>query len=280
MDTPQSIAYLGPMGTFSELAATAAGGPATTFLPLTSMPAVVTAVETRAAEAGVLPIENSLEGGVSATLDALIHETSLHICREIVIPIRHMLACRPGLSLPEIEVLYSHQQPLGQSRRFVQRCLPNVPTVASLSTTAALQEALDSARPAAALTTLHAVERAGAAILASDVQDNANNLTRFVVLAHHDAEPTGDDKTSLMFVLQHNRAGALYEALAVFAQAGLNLTKIESRPAKAELGEYVFLIDLEGHRRDERVAEVLRELHRVVAQVKVLGSYPRWRETT
>lgn len=278
MKTPQSIAYLGPLGTFSELAALAAGGPSTSYLPLTSMPAVVTAVETKAAEAGVLPIENSLEGGVSTTLDVLIHETNLHICREIVVPIRHMLACRPGLTLGDIELLYSHQQPLAQSRRFVQRCLPNIPTVASLSTAAALQDALTNTRPAAALTTLHAAERSGATILAHDVQDTANNVTRFVVLAIKDALPTGDDKTSLVFTLQRNQAGALYEALAVFANADVNMTKIESRPAKAELGDYVFLVDLEGHRSEENIMLVLRELKRVAAMIKVFGSYPKWRE--
>ncbi|MBA3468009.1 MAG: prephenate dehydratase [Herpetosiphonaceae bacterium] len=277
MDAPLSIAYLGPLGTFSELAATVAGGPETSYLPLASMPAVVTAVETRAALAGVLPIENSLEGGVSNTLDVLIHETNLHICREIVIPIRHMLACRPGLTLGEIELLYSHQQPLAQSRRFVQRCLPNVPTVASLSTAAALQDALTNTRAAAALTTLHAAERAGATILARDVQDNSNNVTRFVVLGHEPAAATGDDKTSLMFTVHVNRVGALVEALNVFAQAGINLTKIESRPTKAELGEYVFLVDVEGHRSDANLATALQELRHIAAIVKVFGSYPRFR---
>ena len=277
MDTPRSLAYLGPMGTFSEMAATAAGDATTSYLPLTSMPAVITAVETRAAAAGILPIENSLEGGVSATLDALIHETNLRICREIVLPIRHMLACRPGLTLPEIELLYSHQQPLAQSRRFVQRVLPGIPTVASLSTAAALQDALTNSRPAAALTTLHAAERAEATILAHDVQDNNNNRTRFVVLRHTDAAPTGDDKTSLMFTVHVNRSGALVEALNIFAHANINLTKIESRPAKAELGEYVFLVDVEGHRTDARIAVALHELGQTAALVKVFGSYPAWR---
>ena len=275
---PTSIAYLGPMGTFSELAATVAGDALTTYVPLTSMPAVVTAVETRAVEAGILPIENSLEGAVSTTLDVLIHETNLLICREVVIPIRHMLACRAGISLADVEVLYSHEQPLGQSRRFVERCLPNVPKVASLSTAAALQDALTNSRNAAALTTLHAAERAEATILAYDVQDHANNVTRFVVLAHQDGEPTGDDKTSLMFTVKHgNQAGSLYEALRVFAEAKINLTKIESRPAKADLGDYIFLVDCEGHRNDASIATALDALRTVAASVKVFGSYPKFR---
>ncbi|HEY1012051.1 MAG TPA: prephenate dehydratase [Herpetosiphonaceae bacterium] len=274
-DLPRRLAFLGPPGTFSEQAAQLAGQDGATLLPLASMPAVVTAVETRAADAGVLPIENSLEGAVSTTLDVLIHETDLRIQREIVIPIRHMLACRAGLQLQEIAVLHTHPQPLGQSRRFVERCLPNVATVAALSTAAALQEALADQRPAAALTTLLAAERAGAHLLARDVQDSAANLTRFVVLAHSDAPPTGRDKTSLAIRVRHNRAGALHEALGLFAAASINLTKIESRPAKGQLGDYVFLIDLEGHRRDEPVAAVLRELERLAAWVKVFGSYVR-----
>lgn len=274
---PRTIAFLGPLGTFSELAATQISDAGTSYVPLASIPAVVTAVETGAAEMGVLPIENSLEGGVSATLDMFIHETTLHISREIVLPIRHMLACRPGLTLADIELLYTHQQPLAQCRRFVERCLPTVPTVASLSTAAALQDALTNTRPAAALTTLHAAQRAEALVLAHDVQDNPHNVTRFIVIAHGDAAPTGDDKTSLAFMLRHNRAGSLHEALGIFADATINLTKIESRPSKSELGEYLFLIDLEGHREEKHVALALQHLRDLTSMLKIFGSYPRWR---
>lgn len=271
------IAYLGPAGTFSEKAALEAGDQQSTYLPMASMPAVITAVETRAVDLGILPIENSLEGAVSVTLDVLIHETRLRICREIVIPIRHMLVAKPDVQLDTVEVLYTHQQPLAQSRRFIERCLPNVPTVAALSTAAALVEALADERRAAALTTLHAAERAQANILAYDVQDNNNNRTRFVVLAPEDAAPTGDDKTSLMFTAKINRAGALYEALAIFAQANINLSKIESRPAKAELGDYVFLVDIDGHRHEPAVAEALQKLAQIAGTVKIFGSYPKFR---
>src|SRR5512145_2313878 len=137
-----TIAYLGPPGTFSEEAAIACGGGDTQYLPLASIPAVVTAVETGVATAGVLPIENVLEGGVTTTLDLLIHETDLRIAGETVIPIRHYLAGRSGLTLPEIKVLYAHPQALGQCRRFVERCLPGVATVASLSNSAAPAEAM------------------------------------------------------------------------------------------------------------------------------------------
>ena len=269
------VAYLGPRGTWSELAARQVGGAEAEYLPLASMPAVVTAVETDAATVGVLPIENALEGSVSITLDVLIHETMLQICQETVLPIHNILAARSAMRLDQIEVLYSHPQPLAQSRRFVERCLPGVATIASLSTTAALQAALHDDRPAAALTTSHAAEHANAHILARNIQDAAHNSTRFVVLAHADAPPTGNDKTSLAFRLRDDHAGALYAILALFAQAGINLSKIESRPTKAGLGEYIFLLDLEGHRNDAPVARVLNELAQQVTMLKVFGSYSR-----
>lgn len=271
----KTLAYLGPPGTFSEEAALAYGGPQASLLSLTSIPAVVTAVETRAASLGVLPLENSLEGAVTATLDLLTRETELKICGERVLPIRHQLAARPGLELPQVQVLHAHPQALGQSRRFVERCLPHVATVAALSNTAALLEALADSRPAAAITTRRALQLHGAQALAHDIQDHPNNLTRFVILSPEDAPPTGDDRTSLCFGTRENRAGSLLEALQVFAQAGINLTRLESRPAKELLGEYIFLADIEGHRTEPRVAAALERLRGMTSLLKVFGSYPR-----
>src|SRR5215211_4254747 len=153
-----TIAYLGPPGTFSEEAAIAYGGANAEYLPLASMPAAVTAVETGLANVCVLPIENVLEGSVTTTLDLLIHETNLRITGETVIPIRHYLVAREGLSLPEIKVLHAHPQSLGQCRRFVERCLPGVATVAALSNSAAPAEAMADERAAAAISTLRAAE--------------------------------------------------------------------------------------------------------------------------
>src|SRR4051812_8293962 len=167
----QTIAYLGPPGTFSEEAAVAYGGAGGAYLPLASIPAVVTAIETGAATVGVLPIENVLEGSVPATLDLLIHETDLRIAGEVVIPIRHYLVAREGLALLDIKVLHAHPQSLGQCRRFVERCLPGVATVAALSNSAAPAEAMADERPAAAISTLRAAELNGARFLAHDIQD-------------------------------------------------------------------------------------------------------------
>lgn len=277
-----TIAYLGPPGTFSEEAAHAyaAGIPEVEFLPLSNIPAVVTAIETSAATMGVLPIENMLEGSVTYTADLLIHEAdSLRITGEIVIPIRQYLVAKPGLTFQDIEVLHAHPQSLAQCRRFVDRCLPGVARVASLSNSAAPAEALADEQPAAAISTQRAAELVGAAVLANDIADNRSNVTRFVVLAQQDAAPTGFDKTSFCFGFREDRAGVLVEELQELARANINMTKLESRPSREVLGHYIFLVDIEGHREDAHVA---RTLERIAAKpeigmFKVFGSYPRWR---
>ena len=273
----RTIAYLGPAGTWSELAALQFGGAAATLLPLNSMGGVVSAVETGLADTGVLPVENSLEGAVGTTLDLLIHEARLRITAEVVVPVRHMLMARPGKRVHEIKVLRSHPQALGQCRRFIERCLPNVQTVASLSTSAAVAEMLEDEH-GAAIATARAADLYPVEILARDIQDRDSNATRFVVLGIHDSPPTGDDKTSLCFSVRANRAGALVEVLQIIAAGGINLSKVESRPAGDQLGKYIFLLDLDGHRDDPHVGAVLESVRRVTDLFKVFGSYPAWRE--
>jgi prephenate dehydratase len=272
------IAYLGPAGTFSEEAAIAyaAGQADTHLLPLTSIPAVVTAIETGAATVGVLPIENLLEGSVNYTLDLLIHETSLPIVGEIVIPIRQYLVVRPGINLQDVRVLYAHPQSLGQCRKFVERMLPGVATVASLSNSAAPAEALADERPAAAISTLRAAEITGATILARDIADNLGNVTRFIALGQHGVPPTGDDKTSFCFGYREDRAGTLVSALQELANESINMTKLESRPDKAVLGKYIFLVDINGHAEDAHVARALERIRAKTGLFKIFGSYPRW----
>jgi prephenate dehydratase len=272
-----TIAYLGPPGTFSEEAAIAYGGPGADFLPLASMPAAVTAVETGLADACVLPIENVLEGSVTTTLDLLIHETDLRITGETVIPIRHYLITRPGLALGQIKVLYAHPQSLGQCRRFVERCLPGVATVAALSNSVAPAEALADERPAAAISPLRIAESLGAQFLAHDIQDRRDNVTRFIGLGRAESAPTGDDKTSMCFGFAEDRAGILVETLQELASAGINMTKLESRPSKATLGDYIFLVDINGHRAEPHIAELLEHIRAKTGLFKVFGSYPCWR---
>jgi prephenate dehydratase len=273
-----TIAYLGPPGSYSEIAAMAYGGAGASYLPMVSMPAVVTAAETGAADAGVLPIENVLEGSVTTTLDLLIHETELRIAGETVIPIQHYLVGPAGLTLDQVKVLYAHPQSLGQCRKFVERCLPGVATVASLSNSAAPSEALADERPAAAIATLRAATLTGVSVIARDIQDRTGNVTRFVALGRQDAPPTGDDKTSFCFGFgAPDRPGSLVSALQELAQVGINMTKLESRPAKEVLGQYVFLVDINGHREEPRVAQALSRIQGQAGLFKVFGSYPCWR---
>ncbi len=269
------IAYVGPAGTWTEAAALLLSGHDAALLALPSWPAVIAAVESGAAGCGVLPIENSLEGAVGLTLDLLIHETHLQIAAECVVPIHHMLLARPDTALAEITVVRSHPQALAQCRRWLERTLPGVPTAAALSTTAAVAEVM-AAPGGAAIGTARAAELYGATILAREIQDAATNATRFVLLAAHDSPPTGHDRTSLAFAVPRNTPGSLVEVLQEFAAAGINLSKLESRPDQERLGQYIFLCDLEGHRADATVAAVLQRVAHKADWVKIFGSYPRW----
>lgn len=270
-------AFLGPRGTFSEEAAIVFAGPDAEFVAFSSFPALVSAVETGLAAAAVLPIENSIEGAVSTTLDLLIHETNLKIAAEAVVQVRHFLVTIPDAALESIRQVASHPQALGQCRRFLERCLPGIEQVASLSTAGAIEAVATSGDPTrAAIGPSRAAELYGGSVLASDIQDNRANVTRFVVLQRDDAAPTGDDKTSIGFTLKSNVPGALHAVLGVLATENLQMTKIESRPNKSWLGEYVFLIDLEGHATDPAVARALVQIQTSCDMFKVFGSYPRY----
>jgi prephenate dehydratase len=270
-------AFLGPRGTFSEDAAIRFAGAEADLQAFGSIPALTAAVETGLASAAVMPIENSIEGSVSATLDLLIHETPLKISAEVVVPVRHFLVVAPGGTLSDIEVVTSHPQGLGQCRQFLERCLPHAEQVANLSTAGAVQEVSEAGdRQRAAIGTARAAVLYGGEVLAHDIQDVRSNVTRFVVLSREDAAPTGKDRTSIGFTVQADVPGALYQAMTPLARKSIQLTKIESRPTKAWLGEYVFLIDFEGHRLDPEIAPVLDELEQLCDSLKVFGSYPRF----
>jgi prephenate dehydratase len=271
------IAYLGPPGTFSEEAALKYDEKAQ-LLPFSSIPAVAAAVDTGIAEEGVVAIENSLEGSVTDTLDLLIHESKLLIQQELVLPVEHHLLVKPGTEALELKVIFSHPQALAQCRRFLERCFPKAEIVAALSTAAAVEQMMSSPTPAAAIGTHRAAQLYGAQILARNVQDHSPNVTRFVVLARNDHHPTGRDKTSLCFSFGEDRPGLLYDVLKEFAECNINLAKVESRPSKASLGRYIFLVDLEGHRQDLSITQVLKKVQAKTSLFKVFGSYPRYVE--
>ena len=269
------LAYLGPAGTFSEEAAVQYD-PNAEMEPHASIPAVALAVASGMADEGVVPIENSLEGSVTFTLDTLIQEDRLLIRRELVLPIEHCLIVKPGTTPGEIQAIYSHPQALAQCRSFLERCFPKAQQIASLSTAAAVDDARESSEISAAIAPRRAAELQEMEILGEGVQDSSTNVTRFVVLAHSDHPRTGRDKTSLCFSFQEDKPGALYNALGVFAHRDINLTKVESRPSKQSLGDYIFLIDMHGHREDPVIAAAIETVRIHTSMLKVFGSYPRW----
>ena len=269
------IGFLGPVGTYTEEAALQYD-PEAELQPFPTIGAVGLAVSTAVTQEGVVPIENSLEGAVTSTLDLLISESDLSIRQEVVIPIDHYLMASTGTIAANIQVIYSHPQALAQCRDFLERCFPNAQQMASLSTVAAVSDMAASSLPAAAIAPRRAAELHAVEIIGRSIQDNPNNVTRFVVLANEDHPPTGMDKTSICFAFDDDAPGLLYQALGEFAQRSINLVKVESRPTKESLGRYIFLIDCHGHREDPLVKEALERLAEPVSMLKVLGSYPRW----
>lgn len=272
-----TTAFLGPRGTYSEQAAVEFAGSDADLLEVPNFAAAVAAVEQGKAEFAVVPVENSIEGPVSQSLDILIHDTDLKLFAEIEVPIQHVLVGVAGADLARITHVHSHPQALAQCNRWLNANLPNAERVAAMSTSGAVQMAVDQGDPA------HAgigPERShviyGGEILARTIQDAANNRTRFMALAHHDAEPTGRDKTFLAMRMDKNLPGSLYTALGPFAREHVQLTNIITRPTKGLLGEYVFLVDFEGHRMDPHIARVLEDVRAITEDLKVIGSCPRY----
>lgn len=270
------VGYLGPPGTFGEQAALVYD-PTAELVPLSSHAAVVKAVDQSELDAGVAGIENTVEGGVTETMDALIQAERVFICAELVLPVEHLLIAAPGTRLEEVEVVMSHPQALAQCRGFLERRLPAARLEAALSTAAAVESAVRTPR-AAAIGTRRAAELSGGAVLAEGIQDVAHNKTRFVALARQDAPPTGDDKTSIAFTVAHDRPGTLIGVLRELSDRSLNMTRIESRPSRQDLGIYIFLVDFQGHRSDPVVAEALAAVQARSYYFRLFGSYPRFVE--
>ena len=273
--TNKSISFLGPAGTYSEQAAQIWCGECD-LVSVDSIPDVAQAVNDGRSEIGIVPIENSIEGGVTFTLDLLIHDSDLSICGEIVIPINHNLMSKNEINYIDIKTVYSHPQSLGQCRQFLASNLPNANLVASLSNSAAVEEMMNSPINSAAISSDQAAKIYDAKILQKNVEDRPNNETRFIVLGKSDHPKTGNDKTSLCFEFQGDQPGILSESLTEFASRDINLVKIESRPNKKSLGRYVFLVDIEGHRSDQKVTQSINALSSKVAMIKILGSYPKF----
>ena len=263
------IGFLGPAGTFTEEAAALVGDNLVAFDTILQ---VLDAVEKNEVDVGVVPIENSIEGPVGITLDLLVHDYDLKIKREIIIPISHNLLINPKANINNIEFVNSHMQALSQCRNFIESL--NVVVNATPSTSAAA-EMVKGNNNSAAIGTKRAAEIYGLKIVETDIQDYKNNVTRFVVISKKDHGQTGNDKTSIVFSIVEDKPGGLYEILGLFADNNINLTKIESRPSKEKLGNYIFFVDLEGHRTDELIRYILNIIRSKVGYIKVLGSYPK-----
>ena len=265
------VAYLGPEGTFCEQAARKQFSRAA-LIPYPNIAGVFMAVEKREVDYGAVPVENSTEGSVYATLDRLL-ESNLMICGEVELKVAHNLIVKPNTSLNQIKVILSHPQALAQCRRFIENTFPDA-ELREVSSTAKAVELLGSVDNAAAIGTEIAAERSKMVVLKKGIEDESNNLTRFFVLGEVDARPTGRDKTSLIFSAKHI-PGALYRVLEIFAVRNINLTKIESRPEKGKPWSYVFFLDFEGHRTEEKSNEALNAMKERCTYIKLLGSYPR-----
>jgi prephenate dehydratase len=268
------VAYLGPEGTNSHDAALRRYGDVATLVPHPDIATAVAAVGSRLCDEALVPIENSTEGSIAVTLDLLVSGESPPIVGELVLPVRHFLIALPGVRLTDIERVVSIPQASAQCRHFLRDRLPGAQVFPALSTAAAVAACVHSDR-IAAIGTESAARLYGMEVLAADIQDHSGNATRFVALGHSATKPTGRDRTSVVFSLDADRPGGLVAALTPFAERDINLSKIESRPTKAELGSYHFLVDCEGHAADPSVAAALEELEKIAVGLRILGAYPR-----
>jgi chorismate mutase/prephenate dehydratase len=270
IQAPRVISYLGPEATFTHVAALEYFGSLDRLIPQPSIKDVFDEVEKGASRYGVVPVENSIEGAVNHTLD-LFQEADLKICAEIYLVISHDLLSRSG-DLDRIRTVYSHPQTFAQCRRWLSKNLPEANLIECSSNAQAAKMAL-SADETAAIAGREAGRIYGLKVAAGRIQDVARNTTRFLVIGHERIPATGNDKTSLMFVTAHV-PGALFQALQPISEEGVNMLKLESRPAKHENWSYVFFVDLQGHTEDEPVQRILARMKDRCQFLKVLGAYP------
>jgi prephenate dehydratase len=274
------IGFLGPRGTFTQMALTAwAGERAVDQVPCASVDQALAALRSGGLDGAMVPIENSVEGGVSATLDALASGESLTIVGEVLVPITFVLCAREGMALSSVRAVGTHSHAWAQVRGWMSSHLPEATYVPTLSTAAAaegLADAGDAVYDAAVCAPI-AATASGLKVLARDIGDNKTAVTRFALVTRPGVlpEPTGADKTTVVLSQKVDHAGGLLELLEQFAVRGVNMTRLESRPTGEAMGSYCFSIDFEGHVRDARVGETLMGLKRVCADVRFLGSYPR-----
>jgi chorismate mutase/prephenate dehydratase len=270
LEKPLHVAYWGPVGTFTHLAAIQTFGGSTTFEPQDSIQDSFLAVEHGDADYGVVPVENSVAGVVPETLD-MFPQTNVKICAETYVPIHHHLVSTVA-SLEAIQRVYAGPQPAGQCKRWLRTNLPQAEVVETIPTSKAAEKALADPQGAAIANRLGA-ETVGIPILVEHIEDNPHNRTRFLIIGYNEPAKTGADKTSLMFNLRH-RPGELYHALGALFEEGVNLMMIESRPAARATFEYIFYCDCVGHRSDQNMQLAIARLKDCALETTILGSYP------
>ncbi len=270
LEQPFTIAYWGPSATNTHMASIRKFGSACTFIPEDTIPDVFTEVEKERADYGVVPVENSTEGVINHTLDTFL-TSKLKICSEIYLPITHNLLSLAD-DLSEIKRVYSIPTAAAQCRNWLRAHLPDVELI-DVSTTAKGAQLCSADKTSAAIAASLAAEVYGLKLLEEHIEDNPQNRTRFLVVGSSEPAPSGKDKTSIMFSVQH-KAGSLFRAMSVFDKYDINLTMIESRPTKLTPWEYVFFIDCQGHIKDQPMQKALNALHEYTLFITVLGSYP------
>lgn len=269
------IAYLGPQFTFTHQAALKKFGASVSYLPCSNISDVFAEVERGRSDYGVVPVENSTEGAVNYTLDVFI-ESNLKICAELYLPIHHYLLSNAA-SMKTINQVYSIPQAIAQCRLWLESNLPNAKVVSTSSTAEAAKYVAEHPKfqnEIACIASNLAGKEYRLKVMAPSIEDSANNTTRFIIIAKNDSKPTGSDRTSLVFSVK-DRVGALHDILLPFQKAGINLTKIESRPSKKKAWNYFFFVDFEGHALEPKIAEALKGLEKHCTYFKVLGSYPK-----
>lgn len=267
----KKIAFLGPVGTFTQAAALKHFGHGVITLPFGTIDEIFREVESGGAHFGVVPVENSTEGVITHTQDMFLR-SPLKICGEVQMRIHHQLIGAVD-NLKKIKRVYAHQQTLAQCRSWLNRNLASAELLAVNSNTEGVYR-VQAEQETAVIASTTAAEIYNLSIIAENIEDEPNNTTRFIVIGHHDSAPSGVDKTSLL-VSAHNHVGALYSLIAPFARYAVSMTRIESRPSRQGIWEYVFFIDIEGHQHDLQVAAALTEVANQASFLKILGSYPR-----
>jgi len=271
LEQPLSIAYLGPDGTFTHVAARKQFGSTASYTACKNFDEIFDEVESGRVTYGVVPVENAFEGAVTHTLDLFV-DRDVSICAEVLLGINHHLLASTG-NLEDISVVYTKAEVFGQCRQWLQSHLPHARLEAKDSTAAAAEQIVQQDN-AAAIASLETAERLGLNILKKNIEDHHGNTTRFLVIGLHDSPPSGEDKTALVMSTT-DRPGALHDLLEPFHKRNIGLTRIESRPSKKKMWEYVFFADLQGHRNDEAIAAALADICALPDSfLKVLGSYP------